>query len=99
MPARIGKYRILDRIGRGTMGIVYSAQDEVIGRSVGLKVLMADLERDPDTRARFYREAKAAARLVHQNIINVYDAGEDQGQSFIAMELLEGAPLKAHLKD
>jgi tetratricopeptide (TPR) repeat protein len=98
MPSRIGKYRIIDRIGRGTMGIVYSAQDEVMGRQVGLKVLMADLESDPETRARFYREAKAAARLFHQNIISIFDAGEDQGRSFIAMELLEGAPLKGYLK-
>jgi tetratricopeptide (TPR) repeat protein len=98
MPSKIGKYRVIDRIGRGTMGIVYSAQDEVMGRQVGLKVLMADLESDPETRARFHREAKAAARLFHPNIISIFDAGEDEGRSFIAMELLEGAPLRAYLK-
>ena len=99
MPAQIGKYRIIDRIGRGAMGVVYSAQDEVMGRQVGLKVLVGDLESDPETRARFHREAKAAARLIHQNIITVFDAGEDQGRLFIAMELLQGSPLKGYLKE
>jgi serine/threonine protein kinase len=98
MPTRIGRYRIVDRIGRGAMGVVYSAHDEVIDRPVALKVLMADLESDPDTRARFYREAQAGARLLHPNVITVFDAGEDQGRSFIAMQLLEGAPLPAYLK-
>jgi tRNA A-37 threonylcarbamoyl transferase component Bud32/tetratricopeptide (TPR) repeat protein len=97
MPTRIGRYHVVDRIGRGAMGIVYSAQDEVIGRPVALKVLMADLERDPETRARFSREAQAAARLLHPNIITIFDAGEDKGRSFIAMQLLEGAPLAAYL--
>ena len=78
--------------------MVYAAQDEVIGRSVALKVLMADLESDPETRARFYGEAHAAARLRHPNVITIFDAGEDQGRSFIAMQLLEGATLPAYLK-
>src|SRR4030095_16748421 len=97
MPPRIGRYRVVDRIGRGAMGVVYSAQDEVIGRQVALEGLIADLESDPDTRARFYREAQAAARLLHPNIITIFDAGEDQGRSFIVMQLLEGAPLAAYL--
>jgi tetratricopeptide (TPR) repeat protein len=80
------------------MGVVYSAQDEVIGRTVALKVLMADLESNPETRARFYREAQAAARLLHPNIITIFDAGEDQGRSFIAMQLLEGAPLATYME-
>lgn len=98
LPAQIGRYRIVERIGRGAMGVVYSAEDEVIGRPVALKVLMADLESDPETRARFYREAQAAARLLHPNVITVFDAGEDQGRSFIAMQLLEGAPLGEYLR-
>ncbi len=98
MPAKIGRYRIVDRIGRGAMGVVYSAQDEMMGRPVALKVLIADLETDPDTRARFYREAQAAARLLHPNIITIFDAGEDQGRSYIAMQLLEGYPLTVYLK-
>ena len=97
-PSRIGRYRILARVGRGGMGVVYSAVDETLGRTIALKLLMADLESDPQTRARFYREAQAAARLLHPNIITVYDAGEDQGRSFIAMQLLQGAPLPAYLR-
>ncbi|HZL93047.1 MAG TPA: serine/threonine-protein kinase, partial [Vicinamibacterales bacterium] len=98
VPSRIGRFRVLERIGRGAQGVVYAAQDEVIGRPVALKVLMADLESDPETRARFHREAQAAARLLHPNIISIFDAGEDQGRPFIAMQLLEGLPLAAYLE-
>ena len=98
LPQQIGRYRIIGRVGRGAMGVVYSAVDEMIDRPVALKVLMADLESDPETRARFYREAQATARLLHPNIVTVYDAGEDQGRSYIAMQLLEGAPLPTYLK-
>jgi len=98
LPSRIGRFRILERIGRGAMGVVYAAHDEVIGRPVALKVLMADLESDPETRVRFHREAQAAARLLHPNIISIFDAGEDQGRPFIAMQLLEGVPLAAYLE-
>jgi hypothetical protein len=80
------------------MGVVYAAHDDAMGRPVAVKVLMGDLESDPDTRARFYREAQAAAGLLHPNIITIYDAGEDQGRSYIAMQLLEGWPLAAYLK-
>jgi len=97
-PDRIGRYRIIDRVGRGAMGVVYSAHDDTMGRQVAVKVLMGDLESDPETRARFYREAKAAAGLLHQNIITIYDAGEDEGRSYIAMQLLEGWPLAIYLK-
>jgi tetratricopeptide (TPR) repeat protein len=69
-----------------------------MGRPVAVKVLMGDLEGDPETRARFYREAQAAAGLLHPNIITIYDAGEDKGRSYIAMQLLEGWPLSAYLK-
>ena len=98
LPQQIGRYRIVGRIGRGAMGVVFEAFDEQMNRPVALKVLMGDFEADPETRARFYREARAAARLVHPNIITVYDAGEDQGCSFIAMQLLKGAPLPMYLK-
>jgi serine/threonine protein kinase len=97
LPRQIGRYRIVGRIGRGAMGVVFEAFDEQMNRPVALKVLMGDFEADPETRARFYREARAAARLVHPNIISVYDAGEDQGRSFIAMQLLHGAPLPTYL--
>ena len=98
LPPRIGRYRIVARIGRGAMGVVYSAVDEGSGRQVALKVLMADLEADPETRARFEREAQAAARLVHPNIITVHDAGQDGGRPFMAMQLLQGVSLTGYLK-
>jgi tetratricopeptide (TPR) repeat protein len=97
-PEKIGRYRILRSVGRGAMGIVYAANDEAMDRVVAIKVLMADLEYAPETRARFQREAQAAARLVHPNIITIFDAGEDQGRSFIVMQLLEGWPLAEYLK-
>jgi eukaryotic-like serine/threonine-protein kinase len=97
-PERIGRYQILERIGRGAMGVVYRAHDAAMGRDVALKVLMTDLEDDPDIRTRFHREAEAAARLSHPNIITIFDVGEDAERFFIVMELLRGAMLKDFLK-
>ena len=96
-PGQIGRFRIDGRLGSGAMGVVYSAYDELMGRQVALKVLIDDLESDPETRARFYREALAAARVIHPNVITIFDAGEDRGRSFIAMQLLQGAPLAEYL--
>jgi serine/threonine-protein kinase len=98
LPERIGRYEVMERIGRGAMGIVYRAHDQVMGREVALKVLMTDLEDDPDIRTRFHREAEAAARLSHPNIITIFDVGEDLDRFFIVMELLRGATLKDFLK-
>ncbi|MEP7306582.1 MAG: serine/threonine-protein kinase [Acidobacteriota bacterium] len=97
-PERVGRYQILERIGRGAMGTVYRARDEVMGREVALKVLMADLEDDPDIRTRFQREAEAAAALSHPNIITIFDVGEEGGRFFIVMELLRGTTLKDLVK-
>ena len=97
-PERIGRYQVIERIGRGAMGVVYRAHDEAMGRDVALKVLTADLEDDPDIRTRFHREAEAAARLSHPNIITIFDVGEDGDRFFIVMELLRGATLKDFLK-
>jgi serine/threonine-protein kinase len=97
-PERIGRYQILERIGRGAMGIVYRAHDSAMRRDVALKVLMTDLEDDPDIRTRFHREAEAAARLSHPNIITIFDVGEDNDRFFIVMELLRGAMLRDFLK-
>jgi eukaryotic-like serine/threonine-protein kinase len=97
-PERIGRYQIVERIGRGAMGVVYRAHDAAMGRDVALKVLMTDLEDDPDIRMRFHREAEAAARLSHPNIITIFDVGEDADRFFIVMELLRGATLKDFLK-
>ena len=97
-PEKIGRYQVLERIGRGAMGVVYRAHDAAMGRNVALKVLMTDLEDDPDIRTRFHREAEAAARLSHPNIITILDVGEDGDRFYIVMELLRGATLKDFLK-
>ncbi len=97
-PEKIGHFRIVDRIGRGAMGVVYSARDERTGRTVALKVMMADLEGDRETRQRFEREAKVAGDLLHRNVINVYEMGEEDGRLFMVMELLDGETLNDYLK-
>jgi tRNA A-37 threonylcarbamoyl transferase component Bud32 len=96
-PPFIGRYRLVERIGKGAMGMVYAADDEVMGRRVAVKVMMADLEQEPETRERFYREAKVTGQLLHRNIVTVYDLGEDQGRPYIVMELLLGVPLGEYL--
>ena len=97
LPARIGRYRVTGRIGRGAMGIVYSAVDEA-GVAVAIKVMMADLEEDTETRERFVREAQIATRLRHRHLIMVLETGEEDGRLFIAMELLRGQPLPEFLR-
>ena len=79
------------------MGVVYSAHDALMERSVAIKIMMTDLEDDPETSARFYREARSAGQLVHPNIITIFDMGEDDGRPFIVMELLEGLTLNKYL--
>jgi len=97
-PEFIGRYRLVKRIGKGAMGMVYAADDEVMGRRVAVKVMMTDLEQEPETRERFYREAKVTGQLVHRNIVTVFDLGEDHGRPYIVMELLQGVPLGEHLQ-
>ncbi len=97
-PERIGRYKVVDRIGRGAMGVVYSAHDELMGREVAVKVMMTDLEGEPDIRARFMREAQVSAKLAHRNIVTIFDIGEDNGRLFIVMELLKGDTLDRALK-
>ncbi|MGH7264475.1 MAG: serine/threonine-protein kinase, partial [Candidatus Rokuibacteriota bacterium] len=94
MSEKIGKYRILERIGRGGMGTVFKAHDPDLDRLVALKVISSDGDAAEELKARFYREARAGARLSHPNIIVVHDLGEDHGQLFIVMELLDGEELK-----
>jgi serine/threonine-protein kinase len=80
------------------MGVVYSAHDDLMGRNVAVKVMMTDLEAEPDIRARFMREAQVSAKLAHRNIVTVFDIGEDNGRLFIVMELLRGQTLDKCLK-
>ena len=93
MAQKIGKYEVLDQIGRGGMGTIYRARDPILERSVALKVI-SNLEVTPELRARFFREAQACARITHPNIVIIHDMGEDDGRLFIVMELLEGEELR-----
>jgi len=88
------RYTVEGEIGRGGMGIVYLAKDTVLERTVALKVLPASLREHPQALKNFFREAKSAARLNHPNIVTVYDAGEQAGNYYIAMELVEGETIK-----
>ncbi|MEO8548803.1 MAG: serine/threonine-protein kinase [Kofleriaceae bacterium] len=92
---KLGRYLVLDRIGKGGMGVVYAAYDPVLDRRIAVKLLRAGPEDEASAgRARMEREAQALAKLSHANVIPVHDVGERDGQMYIAMELVEGATLR-----
>ena len=97
LPARLGRYAIDRKLGEGGMGVVYAARDDRLARTVALKTLSSP-SGDATARQRLWREARAAASVNHPNICQIYEIGEEDGQLFIAMELLEGEPLSERLR-
>ncbi len=95
----VGHYRIVEKIGAGGMGEVYLADDTELDRKVALKFLAQNLCQDQECRARFKREAQAAAKLNHPNIVTVYEVGDYQGRPFFAMEYVKGRALKDFIHD
>jgi WD40 repeat protein/serine/threonine protein kinase len=98
-PDQLGDYRILRQIGRGGMGVVYEAEQESLGRRVALKVLFVGALPDPDQVRRFEREAKAAARLHHTNIVPVFGVGRQDGHHYYVMQFIAGLGLDLVLQD
>jgi tRNA A-37 threonylcarbamoyl transferase component Bud32 len=97
-PGMLGRYRVLKELGRGAMGLVYLGKDPTIQRFVAIKTMRLDEidnnDKLQDVKARFFREAESTGRLSHPNIVTIYDAGEEHDLGYIAMELIEGTPLK-----
>jgi serine/threonine-protein kinase len=96
-PAFIGRYEVLERVGRGSMGVLYRARDTTLDREVAVKVMFGDFSGDDAARLRFYREARAAARLQHLNIVTVFEFAEHDGTPCIVMEFLRGGSLAKRL--
>src|SRR3954471_21680119 len=90
---KIGKYDVVEVLGKGGMGIVYKATDSLIQRRVAIKMMTGGFAENPDLLKRFYREAQSTGMLQHPNIVIVYDLGEHEGNPYLVMEFLEGEGL------
>lgn len=99
VPEKLGGYRILRLLGKGAMGAVYEAKQLSLDRNVALKTIRGRLADNPSSLARFTREAYAAAQLVHHNVVQIYDFGQDAGQHFFSMEWVRGGPLSDLVRD
>jgi eukaryotic-like serine/threonine-protein kinase len=97
-PKKIGKYDVIDVIGKGGMGIVYRAKDPFLDRLVAIKIMTISSAEYPDLLDRFFREAKATASFQHPNIVTVYELGEHEGSPYLAMQYLEGASLETIIR-
>src|SRR5688572_18288370 len=95
VPARVGRYLVLDRLGHGGLGVGYSAYDPQLDRKVAIKLLRSVGELGPEAQKRLLREAQAMAKLSHINVIAVHDVGIVEEQLFIAMEFIKGQTLRA----
>ncbi|GBU22924.1 serine/threonine protein kinase [Fibrobacteres bacterium R8-0-B4] len=99
LPASIGPYKILGKIGKGGMGDIYKAMQEPLNRVVAIKVLPLQLSRDDEFAKRFVIEAKAISMLQHQNIVTIHEYGEDEGYRYIAMQYIDGQDLGIYIAE
>src|SRR5262249_44540051 len=96
---KLGRYRLLERLGQGGMGTVYRAEDIGDGGIVAIKVLREDVAERPDSRRRFYKEARVLSEVRHPNVANLLEINEDAGLRYLVIEYVNGKALDAHLAE